>query len=68
MPDECSAPIAITEVMRRATILCGDKDRAGTWLRTPLPGFGDTPERLIADGRGALVLLDLDRQEAGVYC
>lgn len=67
MTDDRNTPILHLDVLRRATQLCGDEARAAAWLREPLPGFGNTPAQLIADGHGSLVMRDLDRQAEGVY-
>jgi uncharacterized protein (DUF2384 family) len=58
----------IARIIARAADLAGDEGRAIIWFKhQPLPGWGRTPEELVADGRAREVLDDLERMAEGVY-
>ncbi|MEG3166307.1 hypothetical protein U1701_17095 [Sphingomonas sp. PB2P19] len=58
----------IARIITRAADLAQDEGKAIIWFKyQPLAGFGKTPETLVEEGHGDLVIEDLERQAAGVY-
>lgn len=58
----------IARIIARAADLAGDEGKAILWFKhQPLPGYGRTPEELVAGGQAQLVIDDLERMAGGVY-
>lgn len=58
----------IARIIARAAELAGDEGKAIVWFKhQPIPGYGRTPEELVASGQAQLVIDDLERMAAGVY-